>query len=147
MNNNGAFDWNSEIVTDSSFVLLKPGIYEFKVMNFERAKFSGSDKMGPCPKAILKININNEATVSDNLFLHKKAEWKLSEFFRSIGLKKHGEPLVMDWGNIIGRTGKCEVEQYESKKDGNKYNQIKKYLDPEEQNTQQFTHQYKPPQF
>ena len=33
-------------------------------------------------------------------------EWKVSSFFRSLGLKKSGEPLVMDWSKVEGAKGR-----------------------------------------
>ena len=45
--------------------------------------------------------------------LAKIMEWKLCAFFRSIGQKKHGEPLKPNWGKVIGSIGKAHFKQRE----------------------------------
>ena len=48
--------------------------------------------------------------------LHSSLEWKLSQFFLSIGLKKHSEPLRMNWTGAVGKTGNCHVTVREYKR-------------------------------
>lgn len=128
----GAYGWDDEIQKDSDFVLLPPGTYDFEVADFERGRYDGGEKMGPCPKAIITLRVkgpNGEvAYVKHNLFLHSKCEGLLSQFFIGIGLKKHGEKLKMQWNKVVGRTGRCKlgIREY----NGNEYNEVKKILDP-----------------
>lgn len=130
---NEELGWDDEIVEESSFVILKPGKYSFTVRNLERGRFEGSDKMGPCNKATIELSIFNEqgqeAMVREQLLLNRKMEWKLSEFFISIGQKKHGEPLKMNWSKVLGSTGRCEIKNEEY--NGNTYNRVKKFLEAE----------------
>ena len=67
---------------------------------------------------------------TENFILHSRMEWKLSQLFLSVGLKKHGEPLRMNWTEIVGKTGKCRVGISTFKKnDGSDgtFNDIKKF--------------------
>lgn len=126
-----ALSWDDEITKESEFILLQPGEYDFKVDNVEKSYFNGSANMSPCPQAIVHLTVNNEATIKVNLFLNTKSEWKLSEFFTSIGLKKKGEPLKMNWNAVPGKTGICAVKNREY--NGQKYNEVAKFLEPEPQ--------------
>lgn len=109
--------WNSTIEDDGQgFVLLEEGDYEFQVSGFERGQHNGSAKIPACPKAILTLSITTPygvAEVKENLILYKTMEWKLSSFFRSIGQKKHGERLVMDWDHVLGAVGHAHIVQRE----------------------------------
>ena len=141
MNNNTNFnnferelDWDSEIVKDSEYVLLPPGLYQFTVEGYERAQHTPSPnnpnaKLPSCPKAIVSIKIDaneGEKTLKHNLFLHSSVEGMLSAFFGAIGLKKKGEPFNMGaaWKQIAGTTGVCKVVVKDSNS-GNQYNEIK----------------------
>ena len=117
------------------FVVSKPNRKTNRL--FDRVRFNGSEKMGPCWEADLNISVHDkdgDVEVKDRLFLHRKAEWKLSQFFIAIGQKKHGEPLKMNWNLVPGATGRLVIKhrkgtgQYADKE----YNQIDKYLEPEE---------------
>lgn len=146
-NAGGALGWDSEIENESNFILLKPGEYEFQVIDLIRGYYNGGDKMGPCPKATVVLRINapeGEVQLKHNLYLHTKCEGLLSAFFLGIGLKKHGERLRMDWDNVIGKTGRCMVgiRTY----NGKEYNEVKSILDrrpgdPAPQNQQQMSFQ------
>lgn len=128
-------DWDSEIGDGDEQperVVFEPGTYQFKVKKFEReiAKSSGN-KM-----AVLTLEVTDgkkKAEIIDRLVLIKKVEWKIGSFFRSIGLKKHGEKMKMRWSKVEGLTGECELETEErTSKKGNTYsvNTVKKYNDP-----------------
>ena len=71
----------------------------------------------------------------DRLKLHKSLEWKLAAFFRSIGLKKHGERLVMDWSKVPGSEGRAHFKPRKYKTDNGEEreaNNLAKYLDYDE---------------
>lgn len=125
-------DWDSEIEKDAgNFVLLPDGEYDYEVVGFERARYNGGEKLPPCNQAKLKIQITSPegiTTINHNLFLHSKCEGVLSSFFCSIGQKKHGEKLKMDWSKVIGSKGRAKVATkiYNEKT----YNEIKTFLDP-----------------
>jgi len=75
------------------------------------------------------------ASVIEYLVLTRASEWKLSAFFRAIGMKKHGEPFVMNWDAVEGCTGRAEVfvDEY-TRSDGGiaKKNKVRQYLDKDE---------------
>lgn len=99
--------WTWQIKDDGTeFKPLKPGIYPARISRFEQGEHLGSAKIPPCPKAILTLAVdsgNGSVDVKTTLLVHRKMEWKLSEFFRSIGRKRHGEPLQMDWSDLVGQ--------------------------------------------
>lgn len=128
--------WDDEISNDSgSFVLLEEGDYEFTVTAFERARFPGSTKIPPCNKAVLTLAVESEqgtANVKYDLILYSTLEWKLSEFFRAIGQKKHGEPLRPRWNELVGSRGRGHFKtRTYTKRDGGegKANDVEKFYD------------------
>lgn len=121
--NDGSFGWDDEIKEESSFVLLPEGDYRFTIKKFEKGRYSGGEKIPACPKAIVTFTVHSPdgstSELTENYLLHKKMEWKLSEFFASIGLKKKGEPVRMIWTpELIGKQGVCKVIVHNYKKDG-----------------------------
>lgn len=128
-----ALDWDDEIENESEFTLLPEGIYDFEVVKFERGSHNGSEKLPPCKKAVLTIKIYGKdgasTVIKHNLFLHSKCEGILSAFFLAIGEKKRGEKVRMNWNAVTGAKGRCKV--YIDKYNGNEYNKIKSFLEPE----------------
>jgi len=134
-----AFDWGDMIENDSSFTLLPEGVYPFTVVSFERGEHAGSDKIPPCKKAVLTIELDGGALgtteITENLFLHSKQEWKLCQFFTAIGQRKKGEQMRMNWQAVPGAKGWAEViiNKYKNKNgEDRQNNRIDKYLDPAE---------------
>ena len=134
---NEALDWDSEISHDSEFTLLPEGEYDFIVTKMERGFFNGSAKMSKCNKAELTIKVTapdgKSATVTHNLFLHRKCEGILCAFFTSIGQRKHGETLRPNWQAVVGSTGRCKVGIRDwVGNDGQKRqsNEITRFLEP-----------------
>lgn len=112
------FGWDDVIEKDSSgFVQLTPGDYQFTVTNFERARHtpkSQDAKLPACNKAIITVEIETAegiAILTHNLFLHSSTEGMLSAFFGSIGQKKHGEPLKMNWNTVVGAKGVARINK------------------------------------
>lgn len=142
-----ALDWNDEIENDgSSFVLLPPGDYDFTVTAFERERHPGSAKLPPCNKAVLTLEITSAqgtATLKHNLFLHSKTEGLLCAFFVSIGQRKHGEKLRMDWNRVVGSRGRCTlgVREWVGERTGEKMksNEVTRFLEPAENAAPHFT--------
>ena len=133
---NGEWGWDTPIENDSEFQLLPEGDYNFRVVKFERGRHSGSDKLPPCNKAILTIELWNgsaKSTIEHNLFLHSKCEGLLCEFFTAIGQRRHGERLVPRWNEVIGATGTCKVSvrEWTSSRDGRtmQSNDIKRFYE------------------
>lgn len=131
-----AYGWDDEIQNDGQeFVLLEEGDYIFEVVKLEKQTFNGSAKMEASPKAHLTLKIETEsgtAYVTTDLILNPLLEWKISQFFRSVGMKKHGEKLKMNWNAVTGRHGRCHViiREYTGQ-DGSKRktNDVDRYVD------------------
>ena len=126
--------WDDEINREGGeFLLLPEGDYNFVVESYERARHPGSDKLPACNKAILHLRVTapeGEIHLEHNLFLHQRTEGFLSEFFTSIGLKKPGEALRMNWNQVSGCTGRLKLGVHTWRtKDGEerKSNQVKKF--------------------
>lgn len=140
-NINREYGWDDEIVNDGGeFVLLPEGEYPFVVEAFERARHNGSAKLPPCNKAVLTLRVCNDrgnaTVIKHNLFLHSKCEGLLSSFFVCIGMKRHGEPLRMNFPATVGRRGLCKVGVREwTGNDGQtrQANEIVRFLDPDDQ--------------
>lgn len=137
--------WDDEIAKESEFVLLPEGDYYFTINRFTRGRHPGSAKLPACNKAELEIAVDdgkgNKGIVFHNLFLHTKTEGMLSAFFISIGQKKHGEPLRMNWNAVVGAQGKCKVivdKWTNDKGEERSNNKIQKFYEPSSSGTPRF---------
>lgn len=133
--------WEDPIENDGpDFTILPEGDYDFEVLGFERGRHTGSDKLPACNKAVLRIKLTGPegtTTLDHNLFLHTKTEGILCAFFNSIGQRKHGEKMTMNWNKVVGSKGRCKVviDTWIGSKDGKEFknNKIQKF------------HEYQPP--
>lgn len=137
------FGWDDTIKEDSQeFKLLPEGDYNVTIEKFDRSRSSGSGKLPPCNMAVVYFIVHapeGEVTIRENYVLHSSLEWKLSELFRGVGLKKEGEELRMDWGALPGKTARAKIGQEAgSKNPSKKYNVIEK-LYPKESSKPAFT--------
>lgn len=131
--------WDDVIENDGEdYQPLPEGDYTFTVTKFERGRSKGSSKMPPCNMAIITMRVEGDAgsaTITDNIILHTKTEWKISSFLRAIGQKKHGEQVRPRWQEIVGARGRCHVfvDKYIGS-DGKEYesNKIERYYDPDD---------------
>lgn len=129
------FGWDDEIEKESEFELLPEGDYDFRITGFERGRHGGSGKLPACNKAMITLCVSSQSDstmLKHNLFLHEKTEGLLSAFFLSIGQKKHGEKLKMDWGKVVGSTGRCSLIVHEWTSDSGEKrqsNNIKKFYE------------------
>lgn len=105
--------WEDEIENEGSpRRVLEPGEYPFTVLGFERCplrrqrKGSAVQSGYPAPACGCA---DGESEMNVNLFLLKRFEWKLCQFFTSIGLRQHGEKLRMNWAAVTGKTGRCRI--------------------------------------
>jgi len=123
--------WDGQIKNDGQD-LLPEGEYDFVVTKVDKTISQSSG----APMAVVTLQAYGPddavVTVYDYLVLTRAAEWKLSAFFRALGMKKHGEPFVMNWDAVEGKTGRAEfyVDEFE-KQDGSKAknNKVQRYLD------------------
>ncbi|MBR6875501.1 MAG: hypothetical protein IKN00_04340 [Bacteroidales bacterium] len=134
---NQEIGWDDSISKDSEFTILPEGDYSFTVAKFERARHNGSEKLPPCNKAVLTLELTDgvhSGTITHNLFLHRKTEGMLCAFFSAIGQRKHGETLAPKWNQVIGSTGTCKVGMREwTGRDGQKMqsNEIRRFYEKE----------------
>lgn len=132
------YDWDDEIEDDGegfSFVTLEEGDYEFEVTKFDRGHYTpkAGAKTPACNQANVTIKISTEAGdcyITEGFPLASTMEWKASAFFRSVGLKKHGEKLKMRWSEIIGLKGRAHVTKTAGTKEGTFFNNVKYFIDP-----------------
>lgn len=130
------YDWDDEIENDGEeFTVLEEGDYDFTVEKFERGNYTpgANSKTPPCKAADMTLRISTkqgDVYVKDRLLLASNCEWRISSFFRSIGLKKHGEKLKMDFAGAIGCKGRAHITKDEGKTKGVFFNNVGKYLDP-----------------
>lgn len=120
--------------------LLAEGKYRFRVAEFTRAYYNGSDKLPPCPMAEMRIELDGgRSWCKHNIKLYSNPEARYdgqreaAAFFRSIGARKSGEEYRMDWDHVVGATGMAQVgiREYVNKKGEKvKINEIKYWLDP-----------------
>lgn len=127
--------WGDQIVAEGGeFLLLDEGDYDFTVTAFERGRFPGSAKIPACNKAVLTLTVqtpNGEANTKYDLILWSSLEWKISEFFRSIGQKKSGEAFVPRWNEVVGSKGRAHFKPRKYLKNGEErqVNDISKFYD------------------
>lgn len=131
------FDWDDIIENDGKqFVVLEEGTYDFEVTGLEKSTYepSATSKLPKCNMAIVSLTIRTDegdAVIQDKLQMCAKMEWKLAAFFRSIGLKKHGEPLRMKWDAVIGCKGRAKVTKTPGTTNKDTFfNNIGFYVDP-----------------
>lgn len=137
MEDNGhALEWDATLRgAPAPSILLEEGDYNYEVTLLERGRHEGSNKIPACPKATLTLSVptpEGVAAVIVVLYLYSTMEWKLSSFFRSIGLKKPGESYTMQWDQVVGRKGRAHFRPSEyTDKQGNsrKTNNVDKFLD------------------
>jgi hypothetical protein len=130
-----AYDWDDEIENDGAeFTVLPKGRYPFVVVDMDRERHSGSEKLPPCNKAVVHFKFDGgtlgSTTIKENLFLHSKTEGILCAFFASIGQRQHGDKMKMDWGKVVGQTGEADLGIRDYTTDAGEprqINQVKKY--------------------
>lgn len=119
----------------NDIVLFEPGNYQFTVKSYERGKTKESGNN----MVTVELEVTDgkkKSTIKDWIVLTNKTMWKIASFFRSIGLKKRGENIKMNWKESVGKSGMCTLSQDEKiSKAGNSYkvNSIYSYLDPMEE--------------
>ena len=137
---NNIMDWDSAIESDGSqFIVLPEGDYAFTVTGFERGRYPGSAKIPACNKASLTLTVElpdgQTATCKEDLILYRTLEWKLASFFRSIGQKKVGERVVIDWSKVLGARGRAHFKPRTYVSNGTEHttNSVDRYYDSDQQ--------------
>lgn len=142
MNNteNEFLSWDSGFIAEESeFVVLDPGVCKFTVKNFERKIYDGKSEKIPngTPYAEIEmefVGTKGKTTVKERLYLLKRMQWKLTEFFAAIGQNPTiGQAFMPNWNAVIGSFGYAELEinRYKDNSGNDRSNnQIKKFLNP-----------------
>lgn len=115
--------WDDEIEKGADYVLLPEGEYDFTIESFERGRFEGSDKAPACPRAELKVKVETSegmCMMNESLLLYDRMQWKLAEFFLSIGAEEVNGKVKMNWNIVPRATGRAIIEQRADRKDPNK---------------------------
>lgn len=124
--------WDDEVAKGEEYVLLPEGDYNFVIESFERGRFEGSEKVPPCNKAVLKLRVDapeGSTTFTESLLLWDKMQWKLAEFWLSIGVQEVDGRIRPNWPAVPQATGRATLEIREDRKDPErKYNHVKKWL-------------------
>ena len=138
--------WDDEVEEGSPFVLLPEGNYPFTITGREKGiyeKPANRESKIPanCPKATVTLEFTTstgeKSTLTENFYLYKKMQWKINQFFTSIGAPKNPEGKVkMNWGTVLGAKGAASlvVNDY-TDRSGNpaQNNRIKDFLEPTQQ--------------
>lgn len=138
--------WDDEVEEGSPFVLLPEGNYPFTITELEKGiyeKPANRESKIPanCPKATVTLEFTTstgeKSTLTENFYLYKKMQWKINQFFTSIGAPKNPEGKVkMNWGTVLGAKGAASlvVNDY-TDRSGNpaQNNRIKDFLEPTQQ--------------
>ena len=129
--------WDDRIdePSEGDFVVFPDGIYPFTILSFTRGRHEASAKLPACNQATIQIEFYGGPQLGTNivnhlLFLHTKTQGMLCQFFKGIGLRKSGEPLVIDFDAVAGRKGYAKLGSrvYED----TTYQDVKKFIDPED---------------
>lgn len=87
--------WDDSIKQDSqNFDPIPEGDYNVTIEKYDRSRSKGEGKLPPCNMAVVYFIVHGpdrEITIRENYILHSSLEWKLSELFRGVGLKKRGK--------------------------------------------------------
>ena len=133
------YDWDDEIEYDGEmkeFVILEDGNYDFEVTKYERGHYTPSANAitPPCNMITITSKVSTDkgdAFVKDTFPLASTMDWKLDAFFKSIGLKKHGDKkFKMKWDEAVGCKGRAFIVKTKGSKDGVYFNNIDHYLLP-----------------
>lgn len=124
--------WDDEVEKGNEYTIIPEGDYDFVVESFERSRYEGSDKVPPCNRALLKIRVDapeGTTVMNESLLLYDKMQWKLAEFFLSIGAEEKDDRVKMNWQMVPQSTGRVTIEIRPDRNDpSKKYNHVKKFL-------------------
>ena len=145
----GAYGWEDQIDTQRTGdrVLLPEGEAMFTVLKLKRLrKEFGS--FGTINVAVLTLlcrsgdgDAQTEAQTEVQLGLHHDLDWKITQFFTSIGARKNGDTgtFAPNWATVQGAVGRCMLKHrtFARKTDaeGQKTgvaNEVEKFLPPYE---------------
>jgi len=104
----GNIGYNGECGDGEPLIGIPEGEHYFRVRNVTK----GFDEKHQCDAATVTLEVRageTTATIQDKLPCHTAFEWKLGAFFKSLGLRKSGEKLRMNWDAAVGQWGRCKI--------------------------------------
>jgi len=145
MSENNEMDWNTEIDPTADRperALLPEGPVRFAVLKLKRTR-KEFGKFGTINVAEIKLLVigmsgeGQDAEITINLGLHADLQWKITEFFTSIGQRQHGDSgkFVPNWAKVEDSEGYAMNKHREiTSKKGEKYkvNDLAKFCTKEE---------------
>lgn len=135
MNIGQELSWDDEVENTSSSVDIEDGEYGFIVDHFERSKVGGDGKYAGQNMAVIYCNIlvPGDPQLKTNIILNTKFQWKISQFFISIGQMKNeeGARLKPNWNMVGGSRGRCRIEHKPNYNDATRtHPEITEFLPP-----------------
>ena len=132
--NDAIMDWDDLITSDDDGIKLLNGDYDFTVTEVTRTRYPGGDRIPACPMVRLTLTAadgDSRVPVTCALMLYRPMEWKISAFLRSVGLKKRGEAVAVDWSGLKGVRGRARFRPRTYKSDGRERqtNEAVRFLD------------------
>lgn len=133
--------WDAPIgeeADEGGFVLVPEGTYAATVVKLDRERYEPGpkSKLPACWKAVVHMLVRtdggDEATIRDNVYLTKKNAWKIKQLFVATGqIAADAAPgWTPPWNELVGKDLAIEVSV--SEYNGKEYNNVDKYLAPEE---------------
>ncbi|QDK70326.1 hypothetical protein [Lactococcus protaetiae] len=145
MNDNEILGWDDEVEEGSPFVLLPEGDYPFIITGLDRGiyeKPANRESKVPanCPMATVTLEFTaptgEKTTLTEKFYLYKKMQWKINQFFTSIGAQKNAEGKVrMNWNGVLGAHGTASliINKYMKDNKEKENNKIDTFLEPTQQ--------------
>lgn len=137
ININEELDWDDAIDNTSSYVDIADGEYEFIMDHYERSKVGGDGKYAGQNMAVIYCNVltgDGEVQLRTNIIMNRKFQWKLSQFFISIGLMEDGKDISqkMRWNEAGGSRGRLKIENKPNYNDKTRtHPEITEFLKPQ----------------
>jgi len=119
---------------DYTFILLPPGIYGAECVEVTRG-FSTASNCNQAGVVWKVVSTKGRTKLTDYLNLSENVKWKILQLFRSVGMRKHGEAIRLNFPALPGKTGWLKIghRTYLDKNNVEKTtNQIEGYIPPEE---------------
>lgn len=95
------------------FQVLNPGEYDFTVVNWTKERYS-SEKIAECTKVevTLRLSQNGEefGEVRDKFYMLESRVKNIVSFFKGVGSLSHDGRVLVDWGTVIGKSGRLTLK-------------------------------------
>lgn len=135
-----ALGWGDDLDVSAAVQKLAEGPATFEVAMVARSRFEGSEKICPCPMAVLTLRVRDKegqvADIERNVILNSKMAWLIGDLMRSVGLLGEGSGTIKSsmWDQLEGRKGVCEVVTVTSGR-GTTYSSVERFVHGDEAKT------------